>query len=63
MGYLTFCFSLVFIKLPVAESAVRKAASGFVPRENEPSTNQTRVISFKDIYFDYLIFFISSKCS
>ncbi|XP_011608893.1 zinc finger protein 135-like [Takifugu rubripes] len=32
----------VFIKLPVAESAVRKAASGFVPRENEPSTNQTR---------------------
>lgn len=44
------------MKLPVAESAGRKAASGFVPRENEPSTNQTRVISFKDIYYDYLIF-------
>lgn len=37
------------MKLPVAESAVRKAASGFVPRENNPSTNQTRVISIKDI--------------
>lgn len=56
LSYITFCFSLVFMKLPVAESAVRKAASGFVPRENEPSTNQTRVISIKDIYYDYLIF-------
>lgn len=56
LGYITFCFSLVFMKLSVAESPVRKAASGFVPQENEPSTNQTRVISIKDIYYDYLIF-------
>lgn len=62
-GLYKFCFSLVFMKLPVAESAVRKAASGFVPRENEPSTNLTRVISIKDIYYDYLIVFISSKFS
>lgn len=53
---MTFHFSsVVFMKLPVLESAVREEASGSVQLENEPSAIQTRVTSIKVKYYVYLI--------
>lgn len=56
LGKMTFYFSsVVFMKLPVLESAVREEASGSVQLENGPSAIQTRVTSIKVKYYVYLI--------